>query len=105
MEITKRIAINRAVDQDVVEKVINHSLESLLRNSKECKSLEITGFGTFYFKEKGVANYIVRFEKKIEKLKVHLGTLSNKTAIENLSRKIERNEKELIELKRKYGME
>lgn len=105
MEITKRIAINTAIDKEAVEKVIDHSLKSLIEKSRNMSSLEITGWGTFYLKEKRIPHYIEKFEKKIEKLKVHLKELSAPHAISQLEGKIEWMEEELKRIKKRYGME
>jgi len=105
MEITKRIAIDTAIEEEIVKKVIHHSLDSLLRSSRNSESMEITGFGTFYLKKKRIPYYINNFEIKIEKLKVHLNTLFDKYAIEKLSKQIEHYENVLNEIKRKYEVE
>jgi len=105
MEITKRIAINTAIDEIIVKKVITHSLVGLLRKSGHCKSMEITGFGTFYLKKNRIHLYLINLGLKIEKFRVHLTTLTNKKAIDNLNMRIERSEEDLIEMKKRYGME
>ena len=105
MEIEKRIAINTAIEEKVVKDVIAHSLGCLLRSSEKSESMEITGFGTFYLVKRKVPKYIEQFSNKIEKLKVHLPSLVNESAIKNLVSRIKADEKVLIKLKERYGVE
>ena len=104
MEITKRIAINTAVEEKVVKEVIGHSLGCLLRSSENSESMEITGFGTFYLMRSKVPNYIKQFSKKIEKLKVNLPTLTSTWAIGERVKRITEYEEVLIKLKERYGV-
>jgi len=105
MDILKRIAINTATDKDIVEKVINHSFLQLVKKSRECSSLEITGWGTFRLRKKGIPYYVEGIERNIEKLKLHLKELKSPAAIVSLEGKIEWMEKEITEIKKRYGME
>ena len=105
MEISKRIAIDTAIDEGVVKTIIAHSLDSLLRSSRNSESMELTGFGNFYLKKSKIPYYIKNFGVKIEKLKVNLATLTNQGAIDKLRGQIEINERELIKLKKRYGLE
>lgn len=105
MEIEKRIAIDTAIEKEVVKKVIEHSLDCLLRSSEKNESLEITGFGNFYLKKNRIPAYAINLGRKIDKFKVHLTTLTNKSSIKNLEGRIEKSEKMLIGLKKKYGLE
>ena len=104
-DIIKRIAVDTAVDKDVVKKVINHSLGKLVKASRECSSMEMTGWGTFYFKEKKVKYYVKRWEKKIEERKKHLKSLNSEHAIKRLEKRICNEEESLRKLKKRYGLE
>lgn len=99
----KQIAVKTAVDTDIVQEVIEHSLSSLIQYSRNSSSLELTGWGTFYLRENKIPIYIENFEKLIEKKKQHLLTLKSEYAISQLEGKIEWMEKELIRIKEQYG--
>lgn len=57
----KELARTMGFSQEIVDRVIDHQFNEFLNATKTCNTLEISGFGKFYFKEKTM-------QKKIEKM-------------------------------------
>ena len=81
-DVFKRIAINLALTQRDVEEVVNFSLDEAVKAAKDKDSVEISGWGTFYFKKLRIPHIIKSYENKLEELKL-------KNASDNVNMKME----------------
>lgn len=102
---TKRIAVDLAIPQDVVEKVIEYGIEEMLKAMRECNSTEITGFGTFHFRKNTLPYYISVHEKKIEELERKLLLDLSPVRRENAELKLEKLRNDLSMLRKRYELE
>ena len=72
--ITKKVAISTAIPENIIKRVIVHSYESSYEATKYNDSIEISGFGKFYYsktKAEKEIEYCVKqkntYEKRLQK--------------------------------------
>jgi hypothetical protein len=59
----KKMAVNMVVPEKVIDTVITHQFDSANDALNTCKSVEISGFGKFYFNEQKAAKQLVKWNK------------------------------------------
>lgn len=50
--ITKKVATGIIIPENIIRRVINHQFDSAYEALDNCNSIEISGFGKFYYNEK-----------------------------------------------------
>ena len=83
----RKLAVKLMVGEKTIEAVVNHQFSSANEALEENNSIEVSGFGKFYFNRNKAL-------KKIETLKIMLDALNKKLETEEIERK-----KELIQMK------
>ena len=98
----RRIAVDLAIPQDVVEKVICFGLDEMKDAMREVDSAEISGFGIFYFRTIALPHYIKKYE--VEKVKMEnklKGSFLSSKRRENAEKKLELLNSYIAELKKR----
>jgi len=63
IQMVKRLVVDLALPNKVITAVIDHQFMSLLQAMKTCNSLEMSGFGKFFFNVRRVAVIMAQLER------------------------------------------
>lgn len=100
--IQKRISVELAISEDVIDKVITHCFSSASRAMLTNNTVEISGWGKFIFDKKRMFKHISKLEDTIKKheLLIQDGQISEKQKIGS-QKKIDGANKDLLVLKQR----
>lgn len=81
----KRLSVSLVVPERIIDSVITHQFDSANDALNTCKSVEISGFGKFYFNEKRAIRLM---EKYLSQQEVFTNILNDETVSDQRKRNI-----------------
>ena len=100
----RRISVDTAISESVIREVISHEFDTVIEKMRDVESIELSGFGKFYFKRRRAVLKLKKFEEIEWRLERELREDElNEFAIKSANRKLGIIKKEIEILKARVG--
>lgn len=63
----RRVAVDTVIDEKIIDRVISHQFETAREKMNSCNSIELSGFGRFYFNRNKALNKLKTYKNMKQK--------------------------------------